>query len=328
MTVSTLESSLDTPGRSGRSALQTVLKAVVSAALLIWILHDINLSDIFASLRAASMSIFALALSLCLIGFYVSVHRWLVLLRAQGMNASIPFLLQSFTVSLFFNNLLPSTVGGDAVRIYDSWKAGLDKTRSVAVIFVDRFLGLVALMLCALVALLLSTPFVSRLPSLYVWVPLITTGMLLGVWLMFMPPQRLYDWVLGRKQRCPRKLHAILDKVITALTAFRGKTPALTKALGLSLLLQVAFVIQYYLVAEALAVSMPFYSYFFTIPLATIVMLIPVSINGIGIREMTFVYFFSTFGVEKADAIAIAWLSYAILLIMGVLGGIVYAFRR
>ncbi len=306
----------------------TIIKCFASAALIMWILQGIEWNDIFAILRSASLPMLGMAFSLSLIGFYVSVHRWLLLLRAQGMDASVGFLLQSFCVGLFFNTLLPSTIGGDAVRVHDSWKAGLNKAGSVAVVFIDRFLGFLSLMIFAFSALLVSTPLIMSMPSLYVWVPFLFVGMLLFLWCVFMPPRQLHDRMTRFSTRFPSKLRSLADTLLETFLAFRGRRAALVKALLLSLLLQAGLVVQHFLIAEALNISMPFYSFFLTIPLITILMMIPVSINGIGIRENAFVFFFSIYGVMKAEAIAIAWMNFTIAISMGVIGGIVYAFRR
>src|SRR5690606_28322746 len=80
----------------------------------------------------------------------------------------------------------------------------------------------------------------------------------------------------------------------------------------------------------ALSLGLPvlFLNYFLIIPAALLVMMAPVSINGIGLREGAFAFFFGLFGVGRAEAVAFAWIAYGLLLIQGLLGGLVYAFRR
>ena len=91
------------------------------------------------------------------------------------------------------------------------------------------------------------------------------------------------------------------------------------------MLVQFNIVIHYYLVAQSLALPIPIYDYFTMVPLAIFVMMIPVSINAIGIRESIFAFFLGSYGVPVADAIAFAWLIYGFILLQGILGGIVYA---
>jgi hypothetical protein len=72
----------------------------------------------------------------------------------------------------------------------------------------------------------------------------------------------------------------------------------------------------------------PLVSFFLIIPLVTLLMMLPVSINAIGIRENAFIFFFATFGIFSPEAVAFAWIAYGLVLVQGVLGGIVYALRK
>ena len=304
--------------------LLTVARLAVSGALIYWILRGANLGEVFAAIRSVNMPLLVLAFSLHGVGYYVSSHRWLVLLRAQAVVTSIPFLIKSYMVSAFFNNFLPSTIGGDVVRAYDSWRVGKSKAGAVAVIFVDRLLGMLALILFALLALLASKQL--TVPFLYLWVLAGAVGMLLVVWLIFNPPERIST--LRVSLPFFRHLLNILSKIATAFLAFRGRKDVLAKALALSVVLQANVIIHYYLIGRALDFPVPFFEFFLVVPLAIFVMMLPVSINAIGLRENAFVFLFATFGVSTPEAVAFAWLAYGMLLINALLGGLVYALRR
>ena len=87
-------------------------------------------------------------------------------------------------------------------------------------------------------------------------------------------------------------------------------------------------VVQYFIFAKALNLPIPFWSFFLIIPLTLFVMMLPVSINGIGLRESIFVLILSPWGIAKPEALALAWLAYGCLVVQGLLGGIVYALRK
>jgi len=307
--------------------ISTAIKCSVSGALIYWLLQGTNLAEIFMAARSADISLLVVAYSLHFVGYYVRAHRWRVLLKAQGVDASILFLIKSYMVCAFFSNFLPSTIGGDAVRAYDSWRIGKSKVGGVAVVFVDRFLGLFALMLFALSALFVSEKLTVDLPFLDLWILLGMAGILLIVWMIFMPSRQMS--VLITKLRLPfsRTLQGVLDYALKAFQAFRGRKDALMSALGLSLILQTNVVVYYYLIARALDFPVPLQPFFLIIPLAIFVMMVPVSLNAIGIRESAFVFFFSTFGVLRSEAIAFAWLAYGIVIFHGLFGGIVYGLR-
>lgn len=307
-----------------RNFVLTALKILVSTALIYWILRDTNLQTIWAAIRTADPVLLALAASLHLIGFVLSAYRWRLLLRTQGADAPIPFLVKSYIISMFFNNFLPSTIGGDAMRAYDSWRIGHTKAGAIAVVFVDRFLGLVALMLFAWGALLVADELVAGIPLISLWVVLITGGMLVLTWLIFMPSTRIAVFIANIHLPVFKPLQRLID----AFLAFQGRKDALVQAMVLSLLLQGNVVLHYYLIAKAMGLPIPLMSFFLIIPLVTLMMMLPVSINAIGIRENAFIFFFGAFGILSPEAVAFAWIAYGLVLVQGMLGGILYALRK
>jgi len=101
----------------------------------------------------------------------------------------------------------------------------------------------------------------------------------------------------------------------------------LVRAMGLSLLLQLNVVLLHYLVGRAVGIELSFVDYFYVVPVALFVMLIPLSINGIGIREGMFVYMLGSVGVDKSDALVLSLLVFAVFFVYGILGGLVLASR-
>lgn len=303
--------------------LFTALKWLISLFLIAWILRSTEAGAIGAALFAAVPLWVTLAAALHITGFLIAAYRWQLLLHTQGAHASIPFLMESYIVSIFFSNFLPSTIGGDAVRAYDTWRIGGSKGEAVAVIFVDRFLGLFALMLFALAALPFTAPLTAALPLLNLWVLLGVVGMGVVSWMIFMP-SRFFALLTKLSLPFPHKV----KQLIAAFLPFQGRRDVLLKQLWLSLLLQANVVIHYYFIAQALQLYVPLYSFFFIIPLATLLMMLPISINAIGIRESAFGFFLAAYGVSTADAVAFAWIAYGLILVQGVLGGLIYALRR
>lgn len=305
-----------------------VLKVALSAGLIYWILRDADLESVWATIAGANRGLLTLAFMSYFVGYYLTANRWGLLLRAQGIIAPVFYLCKSFMVAVFFNNFLPSTVGGDAVRMFDSWRLGNSKTDAVTVIFVDRFIGMLALLAFALVGALLADGLSDLIPLLGVWIVAGTVAAFALAFFIFFPPQSLLDHLSERPIPLPRKLQGIVSKIINAVALFRGRYDALLPAAGLSLLLQANVVLHYFLVSEALGLSVPFYSFFVIVPIAIFIMMVPISINGIGVRESVFAFFLAAYGVGQSEAVAFAWTIYGLILLQGVLGGLVFAFRR
>jgi uncharacterized protein (TIRG00374 family) len=308
----------------------TAIKIAVSALLVAWILHRADLRDVGLSWRAADPRFVLLAFALCPLGWIVSVFRWRLLLRALGGEADVRLLLRASLVGIFFNNLLPGTMGGDAVRIYQTARSGLSGARAVTVILVDRFLGLVALLGFAAVALATERGAMTRSSSLPYYVGAGIVVAVLSSSLLFSRSV----WISGRIEALLGRLRAVLpaaarglfDRLFNALFAFRGRYGVLARAFVLSLCVQALVVANAICLARALHIEVPAAYYFFLVPLALFAMMVPVSINGVGVRESVWAFFLVPLGVATATALAFAWLDYGILLAQAVLGGMVYAF--
>lgn len=311
---------------TARQIVLNILKVGISLTLIYFLLRDTSISEVLAAVQAANVPLLIFAFSLHFVGFFVSAIRWRGLLRSQNKEASVRYLMQSYVVSAFFNNFLPSTIGGDAIRAYDSWKLGQTKSEAVAVVFVDRFLGILVLMLFAVVAVLFSPELTDDVPSLFLWVGLGTLGVVIVSWVIFVPS----EWMprLLKRLPIPGKITDKLLSIVRSFLAFQGKKQTLIVALLWSVALQVNVVVHHYLISEALGLNIPLPAFFLIVPLATFIMMIPISINAIGVRESVFVLFFAAYGIGNSEAIAFSWIIYGMVLILGVVGGITYALRR
>ena len=116
--------------------LSLALRLAVSAALVAWILHRTPFQEVGAAFRSADLRFVLLALGLQLLDTLVSVRRWRLLIRAQGGEAPFAGLVRAYFVGIFFNNLLPSTIGGDTVRVVHTARSGVGRAQALAVIFV------------------------------------------------------------------------------------------------------------------------------------------------------------------------------------------------
>ncbi|MCP5063718.1 MAG: flippase-like domain-containing protein, partial [Ignavibacteriae bacterium] len=149
-----------------KSHLKLAVKIFISGILVYFIVKDVNFDDIFESFKSSDKLKLILAFSLHAVGLTVSAIRWKVLLNAQGVQSKIGFLIKSYMVATFFNHFMPSTVGGDSVRAYDSWRLGENKTKALAVVMVDRFMGLLTLLVFVIIATFFTEKITSKIPNL------------------------------------------------------------------------------------------------------------------------------------------------------------------
>ncbi len=279
-------------------------------------------------MKTANTAYLIAAFCMFYIGYLVIALRWQSLLRAQNIHASLSYLLESFTIAMLFNNLLPSTIGGDAYRMYDIWKIGGNKSQSFSIILIDRCFGMFALVCYGFVAAILAEEVREAIPGLVIYLGGILVAMLVFMWMVFGSGAGILDWFLNLNVRLLSLPQRIITKLTSGLTLFRGRGGVLVRALLLSFVLQLNVIIHFIIITYALNIDVPWAGMFIIIPLATLVMLLPVSINGVGVREAIFIFFFALYGVMAESAIAFAWVALAMLLAQGVIGGIVFILRR
>src|SRR5438874_4602394 len=134
---------------SARQHALLAIKIAVSVVLLAILFSKIDAARLWATAKRASLVWLAAALSVYLVNVLASIWRWRLLLDAQEVDVPARTLLGSFLVALFFNNFLPSNIGGDVIRIRDTARVAGSKTLATIVVLTDRVIGLMGLVLVA-----------------------------------------------------------------------------------------------------------------------------------------------------------------------------------
>src|SRR3954447_24304610 len=132
-----------------RHVLMSVAKAGISVALLWLLFTRVDMNRLWLAARQASPSWLLAALVLYAAMTLASAWRWGLLLKAQHLDFPFRSLTASFLVATFFNNFLPSNIGGDVVRITDTAKVAKSRTLATTVVLIDRGIGLLGLALMA-----------------------------------------------------------------------------------------------------------------------------------------------------------------------------------
>ncbi len=307
--------------------VKLLVRVGVSAALLYLVLRSIDLGAFWERVRGMNPAWLALALMAYAGQQMIGVWRWDRLLRAQHVEVAKRTLTESIWVSMFFNNFLPSNIGGDVVRIRDTAPAAGSKTLATTVILVDRALGLTALVVVAA-----ASAFAAWLTGVYVpgarwlWlacIALVATAILVIAMPDFvghlLAPLRALNkpWVTERAQR--------LEEAVMRF----GKAPTvLAGAFGAAIVVQVSVVAFYLLTAKGLSVPLPMLLGAVLIPVSLAVQMAPISINGFGVREAVFAFFFRRFGLPPDAAVALSLVSAGMVMGLSLVGGLLFVRRR
>jgi len=304
------------------------LKIAVSVVLLAVLFSRIDVGRLWTSVRQASFWWLAVALVLLFINSVAATWRWRVLLTAQHIDVPDLRLFGSFLVAQFFNNFLPSNVGGDVIRISDTAKPAGSKTLATTIVLVDRGLGLLGLVLvAALGATAAGTTHPAALPIWPVW---LWTGLLLAA--AASAPALLAPDGVGRLLQPltvfhPEWVGERINTVTSVLARFRERPGALAECFAGALFVQGSIVVFYFIVSSALHLNVSMWDLAVIVPLSFVVQLLPVSVNGFGVREATFTFYFARIGQPIESALLVSLVSQGLVMLFSLLGAAVYVSR-
>lgn len=307
-----------------RNRLFQLLRVGVSLVFISLILRRIEFAEMGEALRSARLGYVGLAVCMPILGSVISVLRWHTLLKAQDQSVSVWYLVQSYLVGRFFNNILPSTIGGDAVRMMDVYRAGFTKSAAIATTIFDRGLGMLVLAFVGCVAALIPSEIASQIPSLSVVKPVAwlgVTGFVVAVAFLVRPPKQLVSLI---EKVIPQRIAGILD----VWERLRERPHLLGRAILLSFALQLNVIIYYFILSRGFDFGVSFPNFLLIVPLTLFFIMLPISVNGFGIRENAFAFFFALFGVPLATVFAFTLISYSGTITQGILGGIIYSLRK
>jgi len=303
-----------------------IVRILVTLGLLYYLLSRTDLVNIWSSLKSANYFWVICAFSLHLTGYLFSILRWQLLLSAQRVKVPLLSLLSYYIVGTFFNNFLPTTIGGDTVRAYDTIRYSHSGVKSFTVVLVERITGVIALVAIATLALLVEIRIVGNIPLIWVSV-LVLLIMISGITLVIQP--RVAEKI-GGVFNLPllNKIKAKAKEAHQAIVVYKKEKARFWGNMVYAFLLQINVILHYYFISLALGLRINPMHFFLIIPIITVLLMVPVSINGIGVRENVFVIFLAKFGVNAASAIALSWIAYGMVVVWGVIGGFIYALRK
>jgi uncharacterized membrane protein YbhN (UPF0104 family) len=304
-----------------RSLAITLAKVIVSIGLLALLFSRVDVSMLWGVARQASLAWLAVALLLYFAMLLASTVRWGVLLRAQHVRLPFSFLTQSFLVATFFNNFLPSNIGGDVIRIADSAKAAGSKTLATTVVLIDRGLGVLGLALMAATgATMMQRMAVGPVGPRMLWAGF-GIGAIIATPALLMPetvtkllqPLRVFhqEWVDER-----------IARLTYALTRFKETPAALAICFAGAVAVQAILVMFYVAIARSMNIPIGFAELAVIVPVSFIVQMIPLSLNGFGVREATFGFYFTRLGLPLESALLVSFVGAAVIMLFSLSGGL------
>ena len=312
-----------------RSALVAVLKVAVSVALLAILFSRVDVARLWTIAKSASASWLGVALGLYLLMILASAWRWGLLLAAQDVQLPFRRLTASFLVATFFNNFLPSNIGGDVVRVADTAPAAGSKTLATTIVLIDRAIGLLSLVLVAAIGASLATQLADRAHPAGAGV--LWAGFLLA--LVVCAPILFRPHGVARALQPLRALHPEwvderLGRLTAALGRFREAPAAIGGCFAGALFVQAVLVAFYVAIAQSMNIPVGFAELAVVVPMSFIVQMLPVSMNGFGVREATFGFYFARLGLPLESALLVSFVGAALIMVFSLSGAVAYVARR
>jgi uncharacterized protein (TIRG00374 family) len=305
-------------------ALGLAVKGTISILLLAWLLARTDYSRLMTEIGQMSLIWLIVALSLYLVMIVVSAWRWALLLVAQQAPVRTTHLINSYLVATFFNNFMPSNVGGDVVRVLDTVGAVGSRTRAAMIVLIDRGIGLLGLLLVAAAAASLVDAAAMPVPPLALW--LAFASAFAGLTLIVMVPRALAVLDLLRAARSAWVDERLL-RIADGLRRFRDTPGALLFALAGAVVVQLVLVGFYSAIASGLHIHIPTAHLAVLVPVSFLVQMLPISINGFGVREATFGYYFTLLNLPLEQAVLLSLTSAGATILFSVSGLVVYSLR-
>jgi len=304
----------------------TWVRVVGSIVLLALLLHQINTTELIGVLARIGPADVAVAWAFYLACQWLSAVRWRWLLLAQRISVSSWTLLQFYMVGMFMNNFLPGAVGGDVVKGYDLYRHIGRAEEATVSVFLERFTGLVGL---GVTAVLASLVYHRYLHGPLVWFAVIGAAAILAVVSIALWHSATHAAFLAMFQRMlPRPFAERLARLSEAVSIYRKHGRILLAAIALSVVIQIAFAFYYSMIGNRLGIDIPARYFVLFLPMITLVSLLPVSVGGLGPREMTMAALFSSVGYRASDVVAISFAAFAINAVLSLWGAAVLLLRR
>ncbi len=303
-----------------------LIKLTVSILLFSYIiLYKVDLTEFFSIIKKTNLFYLFLAFLLFFVGIYLSVLRWNIMFGFDDETSpGIKTLFSSYMVANFFNLFLPTRFGGDIVRISDTRESTGSTVKSTGIVIAERLNGILVLFLFALFSSVLY--LIEGVRNQFL---LFVLGVsCLGILSIAFSFSEFPLVIVSKIGFLPEKLKLRVVDFTKTINRYKKDKKLFFRITFYSFLLQLNVIIHYYFIGKALDLRLSFLSYFTFIPMLLVVLSIPISVNGLGLREGSLILMFKSFSIQPEFAFSFAMLDLFLMVILGLTGGVVFVLRK
>lgn len=309
---------------SWRRAARIGLTLVLSGLCVLYILTKIDFGGTAHVVARARIPYLLLSLAIVLAGFPAAAWRWKLLLRAKGIDENIGWLTRAYLVSYTAGQVLPSSLGGDAVRIFETVKRHPGRGGPVAgSILLERALGGAATLVLAAIGFLLAVGRYNV--GVYIWIELAFVLMAIvgGVTVFSRRARPLLRRTapILRRLWIERQVRAVYE----GIHSYRENVPLLAAVTGITLVIQGTWVFAIWASGKAVGIDLSPRPYYVMGPLLLLLVLVPFTVSGLAIRESFFVSFLGQLSIGANAAFSSGLLYFLVILAAAAPGLVIWA---
>ncbi len=309
--------------------LKNILKAVISLGLLGYLIYQADPQKIWEVIaqvgRANGLWYLAAAFVWEGMAILLMSMRWKKLLTGYGHQLVLKRLTGFYMIGLFFNNFLPTSIGGDVVRIYKVAEETDDRTSAFASVIIERMLGIAATLFLAITALFFISQQFHSTRMMVISIVLFFT---IALFFVFMLQNRSFTFLLRVFDRFTVfNIGEKINKLFEAIHFFKKRRRILLYVFLFSLGSQVAIILMNYSLALAFNVVLDIRYLFMVIPVTFVLTMLP-SINGVGLRDLGFVSLLGRVGVSSAAALSLSFMNLFIPMALSVWGAVLFVVQK
>ena len=302
-----------------------ILRFCFTVLLLWFLLSKVDLSLCIKYIAESSIGFLVLSYLFEWVSYGVDTLKQSLFLRAKHIKIPFSKLLEFKFLGAFFNNFLPSNIGGDVIRAVGLSRYLSNVADSWVSILLSRFMGILAVFPLVTLSLMIQGDGSINIHPAYPMIIFIL--LMLLYYLLFLNSRvaKILTRILGTRKN--HLLHKIYN-LYQAINWFKNDYRVLIFGFILSFAFQIFGIIAIYIISLSLGYDIDFKYFFIIVPIIALITMIPLSINGMGVQDVGFVYFFSAVGISQEKAMAISLLWHFVRISSTLPGGFVWMFMR
>ncbi|MCK4642119.1 flippase-like domain-containing protein [bacterium] len=306
--------------------LFNIIRIVLTLLFLYFVFRKIEFSLLKDAFISSDKIMLIWAFILFMVNTVLMTLRISTLFKVFPQKLSFLKVLRYYLIGIFFNQALPTAVGGDAVKGYKLGKAVNDVPSGLLITFIDRLLGLLTMLAYLFVAILIGGASYLKGNSLYLLsgfaaICIVLTIMIFSTRLSGM----VYRIFFKPFEDKVKFLHRIKESYRFFLKT-RDQKKLYYIALVYSFAAQLILIVAVSLLAAGLGITLTLEVYFIVMPIIFVISMIPISVGGFGVREQAFVSLLALYGIGRIPALALALLYVGLYILMCIPGGVLYLF--